>query len=381
MLLLAHTKMRLKAANPVNSFFNPVNSGKNSGKKLFTAILLLHIIFSITFGSMTAKNIALMAGGYTGEYEVSINSAGNIAAELDKEKYHVYTILVNRSNWFYVSPEGENIEVDKNDFSINVAGEKIKFDAAFITIHGTPGEDGKMQGYLDMLGIPYNNCDAATSALTMNKAYTKAIVNGIKGLYMAGSVQVFKRDQEIIGAQVQYLKLPLFIKPNNGGSSVGMSKVNAKEALPEALEKAFAEDEQVLVEEFVKGREFSIGIVRLDGEILVLPATEIISSKEFFDYEAKYTPGVSHEITPADLSEAQNNRIKSIVKEAYRVLNCKGMTRVDFILQEGTDDFYFIEINTTPGQSANSLIPQQVRAAGLNLGEFYGKLIEEAIKV
>ncbi len=348
-------------------------------KTIHCTMLLLHIIFSINFGSMTTKNIALMAGGYSGEYEVSINSAGNIAAELNKEKYHVYTILVNRSNWFYVSLEGENIEVDKNDFSINVSGEKIKFDAAFITIHGTPGEDGKMQGYLDMLGIPYNNCDAATSALTMNKAYTKAIVNGIKGLYMAGSVQVFKRDQEIIGAQVQHLKLPLFIKPNNGGSSVGMSKVNVKEALPEALEKAFAEDEQVLVEEFVKGREFSVGIVRLDGEILVLPATEIISTKEFFDYEAKYTPGVSHEITPADLSEAQNNRIKSIVKEAYRVLNCKGMTRVDFILQEGTDDFYFIEINTTPGQSANSLIPQQVRAAGLNLGEFYGKLIEEAL--
>ncbi len=328
---------------------------------------------------MTAKNIALLAGGYTGEYEVSINSARNIAANLNQKKYAVYTILVNHNSWFYTSAEGENVEVDKNDFSLSIKREKIKFDAAFITIHGTPGEDGKLQGYLDMLGIPYNNCDAATSAITMNKAYTKAIVKDIEHLHVAGSVQVFRRDKETIEAQVKHLKLPLFIKPNNGGSSVGMSKVNAKEAFSGALEKAFAEDEQVLVEEFIKGREFSIGIVKFDEEILVLPATEIISLKEFFDYEAKYTPGVSKEITPANLSEAQNNRIKSIVKEAYRVLNCKGMTRIDFILQEETDDFYFIEINTTPGQSANSLIPQQVRAAGMDLGEFYGKLIEEAI--
>ncbi len=329
---------------------------------------------------MTTQKIALLAGGYTGEYEVSINSARNIAASLNPEKYQVYTILINRNNWFYVSSEGENIEVNKNDFSIDIAGEKIKFDAAFITIHGTPGEDGKMQGYLDMLGIPYNNCDAATSALTMNKAYTKAVVKDIENLFVASSVQVFNQHKETILTQVQHLKLPLFIKPNNGGSSVGMSKVTVKEALPAALEKAFAEDNQVLVEEFIKGREFSIGIVKFDGEILVLPATEIISSKEFFDYEAKYTPGVSQEVTPANLSEAQNQRIKSVVKEAYRILNCKGMTRIDFILEETTDNFYFIEINTTPGQSANSLIPQQVRAAGMDLSEFYGKLIEEAMR-
>lgn len=328
---------------------------------------------------MTARNIALMAGGNSGEYEVSINSARNIASTLNPEKYKVYTILVSRDSWFYNSSNGEKIEVDKNDFSLTINGQKIKFEAAFITIHGTPGEDGKMQGYLDMLGIPYNNCDAATSAITMNKAYTKAIVKDIPNLHVAGSVQVFRRDQESVLQQIEHLKMPWFIKPNNGGSSVGMSKVNAKEALPEALQKAFAEDEQVLVEEFIKGREFSIGIVQFGKETTVLPATEIISSKEFFDYEAKYTPGVSEEITPANLSEAQNERIKKVVKEAYRLLNCKGMTRIDFILEEGTDDFYFIEINTTPGQSANSLIPQQVRAADMDLSEFYGKLVEEAI--
>lgn len=342
-------------------------------------MLLLHYIFSIIFGSMTTRNIALLAGGYSGEYEVSINSARNIATTLDPERYKVYTILVSRESWFYNSSDGEKIEVNKNDFSLTISGEKVKFDVAFITIHGTPGEDGKMQGYLDMLGIPYNNCDAATSAITMNKAYTKAVVKEISDLHVAGSVQVFRRDQESVTQQISHLKLPWFIKPNNGGSSVGMSKVNVKEALPEALTKAFAEDEQVLVEEFIKGREFSIGVVKFGTEITVLPATEIISSKEFFDYEAKYTPGVSEEITPAKLSEAQNNLIKKVVKEAYQLLNCKGMTRIDFILQEETDDFYFIEINTTPGQSTNSLIPQQVRAAGMNLSEFYGKLIEEAL--
>ncbi|RYE18501.1 MAG: D-alanine--D-alanine ligase, partial [Sphingobacteriaceae bacterium] len=216
---------------------------------------------------MTTRNIALMAGGYSGEYEVSINSARNIASTLNPEKYKVYTILVSCESWFYDSSNGEKIEVNKNDFSLTINSEKIRFDAAFITIHGTPGEDGKMQGYLDMLGIPYNNCDAATSAITMNKAYTKAIVKDIPDLHVAGSVQVFRRDQGNIENQIQHLKLPLFIKPNNGGSSVGMSKLNKIEALPEALEKAFAEDEQVLVEEFIKGREFSIGIVQFGKEI------------------------------------------------------------------------------------------------------------------
>jgi D-alanine-D-alanine ligase len=178
---------------------------------------------------------------------------------------------------------------------------------------------------------------------------------------------------------VSALKFPLFIKPNNGGSSVGMSKVHNAAGLHDALEKAFKEDDQVLVEEFIKGREFSIGIARLQGKIKVLPATEIISSKEFFDYEAKYTPGVSKEITPADLSPEQNEKIAAIVTEVYMRLNCKGMVRVDFILLENTAEFYFIEINTTPGQSANSLVPQQVRAAGMNLTEFYGDLIWSAM--
>ncbi|NCD71903.1 D-alanine--D-alanine ligase [Mucilaginibacter agri] len=326
---------------------------------------------------MSKKNIALVAGGYSGEYEVSINSANNIAANLPAEQFNVYKILINRDSWFHEAATGK-VEVDKNDFSITVDGSKINFDAAFITVHGTPGEDGKLQGYFDMLGLPYNTCDAATSALTMNKAHTKSIVHGIKHLNVAKSLQLFKKDMHDVGTITASLKFPLFIKPNNGGSSVGMSKVHNAAELPHALDKAFKEDSQILVEEFIKGREFSIGIARLNHHLKVLPATEIISSKEFFDYEAKYTPGVSEEITPANLTAEQNERISEVVAEAYLRLNCKGMTRIDFILQEETDDFYFIEINTTPGQSAASLIPQQVRAAGMDVQQFYTDIINGA---
>ncbi|MDB5010023.1 MAG: D-alanine--D-alanine ligase, partial [Mucilaginibacter sp.] len=325
---------------------------------------------------MSVKNIALLAGGYTGEYEVSINSANNIAANLDADKYKVYIILINRDRWFYECESGR-IDIDKNDFSLTVNDEKIKFDFAFITVHGTPGEDGKLQGYFDMLNIPYNTCDATTSAITMNKAYTKAIVGAMHDLHIARSVQLFKSDDvhDMVSVAAK-LKFPLFIKPNNGGSSVGMSKVHNIAGLHDAFERAFKEDHQILVEEFIKGREFSIGIARLNGHIKVLPATEIISTKEFFDYEAKYTAGASKEITPADIPAEKNAQIAKIVTEVYLRLNCKGMVRVDFILLEGTNDFYFIEVNTTPGQSAASLIPQQVRAAGMDVGEFYGKLIE-----
>jgi D-alanine-D-alanine ligase len=327
---------------------------------------------------MIQKNIALLAGGFTGEYEVSINSAKNIADNLDSAQFKVYTLFINRDRWFYESDNG-TIDIDKNDFSLTLNGQKIKFDFAFITVHGSPGEDGKLQGYFDMLGIPYNTCDATTSAITMNKAYTKTIVHGIHGLNAARSVRLSRNDLHDVSAIVATLKFPLFIKPNNGGSSVGMSKVYNVAGLPEAIEKAFKEDQQVLVEEFIRGREYSIGLARLKGKIKVLPATEIISSKDFFDYDAKYTDGVSEEITPADLSAEQNEKIAEIVTEVYLRLNCRGMVRVDFILLEKTGDFYFIEINTTPGQSANSLIPQQVRAAGMDLGKFYADLIGGAM--
>jgi D-alanine-D-alanine ligase len=324
---------------------------------------------------MKSINVALLAGGFTGEYEVSINSAKNIAANLDADKYKVYTILINRDSWVYETGN-KSIVVDKNDFSIVLNGEKITFDFAFITVHGTPGEDGKLQGYLDLIGIPYNTCDATTSAITMNKAYTKAIVHGIHGLNTAKSIQLHQKDRHDTATIASSLKFPLFIKPNNGGSSVGMSKVYSVGGLQEAIDKAFQEDSQILIEEFIKGREFSIGIARLNGKITVLPATEILTTKDFFDYEAKYTTGVTNEVTPADLPPEKNHEIAEIVTQVYLRLNCRGMVRVDFILLEETQEFFFIEINTTPGQSANSLIPQQVRAAGMSVQEFYGQIIE-----
>jgi D-alanine-D-alanine ligase len=324
---------------------------------------------------MKSINVALLAGGFTGEYEVSINSAKNIADNLDADKYKVYTILINRDSWVHETGN-KSIMVDKNDFSIALNGEKITFDFAFITVHGTPGEDGKLQGYLDLIGIPYNTCDATTSAITMNKAYTKAIVHGIHGLNTAKSIQLHQKDGHDTATIASSLKFPLFIKPNNGGSSVGMSKVYNVGGLQEAIDKAFKEDSQILIEEFIKGREFSIGIARLNGKITVLPATEILTTKDFFDYEAKYTTGVTNEVTPADLPAEKNQEIAEIVTQVYLRLNCRGMARVDFILLEDTQEFYFIEINTTPGQSANSLIPQQVRAAGMSVKDFYGQIIE-----
>jgi len=325
------------------------------------------------------KNIALVAGGYTGESVVSLNSAAQVEKNLDAFKYNVYKIIIDKENWYYKSADEKICVVDKNDFSIIINNEKISFDCVFIIIHGSPGEDGKLQGYFDLIGLPYTSCDTTTSALTMNKAYSKALVNHIENLNTAKSVQLFS-EKEYSGEQLEsLLKLPLFIKPNNGGSSIGMSKVNSWTELSGAINKAFKEGSEVLIEEFIQGREFTVGIYSSRGTIKVLPITEIKTSKEFFDYEAKYTAGVTEEITPAVLSEEQTAKVGEIVKKTYQQLNCKGMVRVDFILQSANQDFYFIEINTIPGQSANSIIPQQVRAAGMSEQDFYGELIEEAL--
>ena len=322
--------------------------------------------------------VALITGGFTGESVVSFRSADFVSANISKEKFDVYRIEILKDGWHGYDALGKKYPVDKNDFTINMDGKVIRFDVAFIMLHGSPGEDGKLQGYLDMLGIPYTSCDALTSAITMNKGYTKAVVSGIRGLNTARSLQLFEFPEE--QAPITKLRFPLFIKPNHGGSSIGMSKVGSPEELPEALKKAFNEDSQVLVEEFIEGREFSIGIYHGKKGITVLPATEVISSKEFFDYEAKYTPGITEEITPGRMSEEEEERVGDIVTEIYKKLNCRGMVRVDYFLQHGTNDFYFIEINTVPGQTQQSFIPQQVRAAGMDIGNFYDELIEKSLE-
>lgn len=326
------------------------------------------------------KTIALVTGGFTGESVVSFKSAAFVESQLDRSKYKVYKIAVLKEGWYYEDPNGVKHTVDRNDFTLMLHGKKVHFDAVFIMLHGSPGEDGKLQGYFDLLNIPYTSCDALTSSLTMNKGYSKAIVDGIPGLHIARSVQLFENSNQGSGQLLTSLKLPLFIKPNNGGSSIGMSKVKSSDELPAALDKAFNEDSQVLVEEFIQGREFSIGVYSGKNGITVLPATEVIPSNDFFDFEAKYTPGATEEITPGRMSDEEKSRVERIVKDIYIRLNCRGMVRIDYFLQDGTSNFYFVEINTIPGQTAQSFIPQQVKAAGMNIGEFYGELIEKALE-
>lgn len=326
------------------------------------------------------KIVALVTGGFTGESVVSMKSSVFVESQIDRTKYDVFKIVILKNEWYYEDEHLVKHPVDRNDFSIKPGDKKINFDVVFIMIHGSPGEDGKLQGYFDLLNIPYTSCDALTSSLTMNKGYSKAIVDGIPGLHIAKSVQLFENLEKNSPLLLTTLKLPLFIKPNNGGSSIGMSKVKSSDELPAALDKAFREDTQVLVEEFIQGREFSVGVYDGKTGIAVLPATEVIPSNDFFDFEAKYTPGATEEITPGRMSEKERANVERIVKDVYIKLNCRGMVRIDYFLQHETSNFYFVEINTIPGQTAQSFIPQQVKAAGMNISDFYGELIEKALE-
>lgn len=324
------------------------------------------------------KNIALLAGGYTGEYAISIQTAITIEKNIDPSVYNVYKIIVSKGKWCYLHGETE-VFVDLNDFSLTVNEQKIRFDAVFIAIHGTPGEDGKIQGYLEMMDIPFTSCDAIVSGLTFNKIFCNRVVAQSNLVHVSKSLHLIRgrawKEVEIL-SQIQ---LPVFVKPAEGGSSLATTKVKTANELKPAIDAVFAFGDQAMVEEFVQGREFSIGVFRTKGEITALPITEIISSKEFFDYEAKYTPGVSREVTPADVTDDQQQSIQNTAIRIYELLNCKGVCRIDFILEESTGDLYFLEINTVPGQSENSIVPQQVRSAHIRLMDFYGCLLEEAL--
>jgi D-alanine-D-alanine ligase len=323
------------------------------------------------------KRIALVTGGYSGEAEISYKSAITVGNNVDKELFEVYKIDIAPDGWFCIDNDGNKIIVDRNDFSVNLNNNKITFDAALMCIHGNPGEDGKLQGYFDILKIPYTSCDAATSAITFNKRYTVAVAAS-SGIKVSRSVLLIKNrftsPEEIINT----LRFPVFVKPNNGGSSIGMSKVNSSsEELGAAIDKAFREDDQVLIEEFIEGREFTIGVFRKKSEIITLPITEVISKKDFFDYEAKYL-GKSEEITPAKVDERIAEKVRSAAKKIYSVFNCRGVVRIDFIYNEKEGEPFMLEINTVPGQSEASIVPQQVKAMGWTLKEFYTALIEEA---
>lgn len=322
------------------------------------------------------KKIALVTGGYSSEAEISYQSVITVNNNVDRNRYHVYVIDITPEGWFYKNENEENISVDKNDFSIIVNNRKINFDAVLMCIHGTPGEDGKLQGYFDCIGLPYTTCNAATSALTFNKRYTVAVA-AFAGINVAKSLHIFRND--VINEEDIFnkLKFPVFVKPNNGGSSIGMSKVNRpSEEIGVALQKAFKEDDQVLIEEFIAGREFTIGVFKTKGEIITLPITEVISKKDFFDFEAKYK-GLSEEITPAQVEDSIAEKVRTAARKIYSVLNCSGIVRIDFIYNEEIGEPFMLEVNTVPGQSAASIVPQQVKAKGWTLQEFYTALIEE----
>jgi D-alanine-D-alanine ligase len=324
------------------------------------------------------QQIALVTGGLSGEAQISYKSAITVSNHTDREKFNLYKIDINPEGWWYLPETGERSTVDRSDFSIMEAGVKINFDAILLCIHGTPGEDGKLQGYFDMLGLPYTSCDAATSALTFNKRYTVAVA-AFAGIHVAKSLHLFKHTPVSVDSILSQLQLPVFVKPNNGGSSIGMSRVDQATELAAALDKAFQEDDQVLVEEFISGREFTIGVFKSKGSTTVLPITEIKTGNAFFDFEAKYQ-GKSEEITPAQISPLMQEQLTSAAKRVYEVLNCRGVVRIDFIYNESQAQPYMLEVNTVPGQSAASVIPQQVKAMGWSLTDFYTAIIEEALK-
>jgi D-alanine-D-alanine ligase len=324
------------------------------------------------------KNIAIVSGGDSGEYEISIKSGFIVEKYLDKEKYNTYPVVIRGNEWYHRCSHNNEYEIDKNDFSLPMIGEKVKFDCVFIAIHGTPGEDGKLQGYLDMVGIPYTSSDHVTSALTFNKHFTKLVIQNM-GVKTARSLMIQKSDPFTPIEILKTLHLPLFIKPNNGGSSVGMSRVNKSEDLGAAISKAFKEDDQILVEEFIRGREITCGVFKSRGEIVPLPVTEVISKKEYFDFEAKYNPALSEEIVPANIPEKTYAECQQRSVVLYRQLNCKGVVRFDYIFND--EGLYFLEVNTVPGLTEASIVPKMARSHGLPLDQLFGLLVEEALQV
>jgi len=319
------------------------------------------------------RTIAIAAGGDSPEYEVSVKSAIEVSTALS-QRYRVYIIIIRGSDWYWEDERGRYHKIDKNDFTLVIDDSHIRFDAVFIAIHGTPGENGLLQGYFDMLCIPYTSCDAFCSALTFNKQACKLFLKEYL-IPMAEAVMIRKDDHSDLPAIMRHLGLPCFVKPNDSGSSFGVTKVREKEELVAAVEKAFRESDEVMIEAYLKGREVACGVVSTRSRALVLPVTEIISKNEFFDYEAKYTPGRSEEITPAMIPVKISDEIQKLSLRIYNLLGCKGIVRVDFIIVD--DEPVFLEINTVPGMSAESIIPKQARAAGIELEDLYSMVIED----
>ncbi|WP_299767611.1 D-alanine--D-alanine ligase [uncultured Dokdonia sp.] len=324
-----------------------------------------------------SKNVAVLMGGYSTEYEISIQSGTTVMNALDTQKYTPYAVHILKDKWVCIY-ENEEFYMDMGEFSVLLPFGKVYFDVCYNTIHGTPGEDGEIQAYLKIMGIPQTSCDFYQSALTFNKRDTLSVLRPY-GIDMAQSVYVNKGDvvdDAFAKAIKERIQFPCFVKPNRAGSSFGISKIYNEKGFVPALEKAFAEDNEVLIESFLSGTEVSVGVCTYQGKTKVLPVCEIVSENDFFDYQAKYE-GKSQEIVPARLSDNQTQSVQSLTGAIYEVLKLKGICRIDFIFHNGKP--HFVEVNSNPGLSPESIIPRQAKAAGISLTDLLGSAIESAM--
>lgn len=321
------------------------------------------------------KNIAIIMGGYSSEYEISLKSGNVVYNTLDKDKYNTYRIHIFKEKWVFVNDMNEEFPVDKNDFSVLVNETRISFDCVFNAIHGSPGEDGYMQAYFELIGVPQTSCSMYQAALTFNKRDLLATLKPF-GIKTAENYYLDLGDTIDNDAIVAKVGLPCFVKANKAGSSFGISKVYKKEDLKAAIDKSFKEDNEIIIEQFLDGVEVSVGVISYKGETKVLPITEIVSENDFFDYAAKYE-GKSQEITPARISDDYANKVRNEAKKIYEVLNMTGFTRSEFIFKN--DEPYLLEVNTVPGLTNESILPQQAAKAGISMEDLFDNAIEEAL--
>lgn len=322
------------------------------------------------------KNIAVIMGGYSNEYKISLKSGSVVCKYLDKEKFEVYRIHIFKEKWVYVTDDEVEFPVNRHDFSVQIGNTTVFFDCVFNAIHGSPGEDGLMQAYFELLGIAQTSCNYYQSVLTFNKRDLLSVLRPY-GIKSAKSYYMNLGDSVDEDDIIQTVGLPCFVKANRAGSSFGISKVYKKENLKVAIDNAFKEDNEILIEAFLDGIEVSVGVITLNSQTKVLPITEIITENDFFDYQAKYE-GKSKEITPARISKSQAQKVSEIAKRAYDVLKMKGFSRSEFIFIG--DEPYMLEMNTTPGLTEGSILPQQANAAEISLSELFEGSIYEALR-
>ena len=321
------------------------------------------------------ENIAIISGGYSGESVISIESAKFVVKHLNSKKYKGYLVIIDNSGWYHLDNKNRRYDINRNDFSLNLEEGKINFHKVFNIIHGDPGENGKITSYFEMLGIPSTSSTSVIAALTFNKAFCNKVVGGL-GINIAAEVYLNKGEKMDADEILSQVGLPCFVKPNAGGSSIGMSKVNEENELIPAIERAFQEDNQVLIEEFIQGREITCGVMESKGKTYILPLCEVIPKNDFFDYEAKYKSELAEEIIPAPINADFAATIKSTSAFLYRRLNCSGVVRMDYILTE--DNIYFLEVNTIPGLSGASIVPKMAKEFGWSYEELIDRILEEA---